>query len=429
MNGFPDATPLMDLASYTSTDTERWIPETDQHTDRSPFERDRARILHSSAFRRLAYKTQMMSPMGEGSSRTPRNRLTHSLECAQIGREIGQSLGCDPDLVDAAGLAHDLGHPPFGHTGEHALNEVAQACGGFEGNAQTLRLLTRIEPKRFTTREGSTISAGLNLTRATLDAATKYPWPRGGHPADPQSPKFGCYEDDQPVFTWLRAEAPGTSRCFEAQVMDWADDVAYSTHDVEDGIRAHRFDPNLLRSGPERCDLSILAAERYAPRWTDPEELIEALDRLLGQEWWPVAYDGSITAQAHLKNATSELINRFSTSAQNATRDHHGDRRLTRYGADLVIPRWTLLECAILKAIADRYVRQRDAEVRLRAHQRTVIAELAEAINHNPTQMQPQFLDQFNAASDDRGRLRAVVDQISVLTDAEALTLRSTPIR
>src|SRR5947199_1608671 len=204
----------MATAAYDDHDRARRATERDKAnpTSRSAFERDRARVLHSAALRRLAAKTQVVIV---GQSDFPRTRLTHSLECAQIGRELGAVLGADPDLVDAACLAHDLGHPPFGHNGEAALDEAARSCGGFEGNAQSLRVLTRLEAKV----EG----AGLNLTRATLDAATKYPWPRREGAA-----KFGVYPDDEPVFAWLRAGVAGEARCLEAQIMDWADDVAYS---------------------------------------------------------------------------------------------------------------------------------------------------------------------------------------------------------
>ncbi|NEB04296.1 deoxyguanosinetriphosphate triphosphohydrolase [Streptomyces sp. SID13726] len=405
---------------YDPQSTERWAPEPDKRPGRTAFQRDRARILHSAALRRLAGKTQVVTPgtRNQKWDASPRTRLTHSLECAQVGRELGAALGCDPDLVEAACLAHDLGHPPFGHNGEQALNEFAHDCGGFEGNAQSLRLLTRIEPKRFT-EEGS---VGLNLTRATLDAATKYPWPRGGH----TSHKFGVYEDDRPVFDWIRKESPGTRTTFEAQVMDWSDDVAYSVHDVEDGLHAGHVDPNCLHAEPERRAVFEVALGRYVPEDTDPAELAEALDRLQDQDWWPHGYDGSAVAQARLKDATSQLIGRFCLAAETATRARYGTGRLTRYGAELVVPHETRLECAVLKAVADRYVMQRAEQERLRADQRVVVAELAEALTARaPAGLDPQFRALFDQAPDDRARKRVIVDQIASLTDASARSLHA----
>ncbi|MFE9633055.1 deoxyguanosinetriphosphate triphosphohydrolase [Streptomyces sp. NPDC006463] len=417
-------------ALYDAADTERWAAEPDKRPGRTAFQRDRARVLHSAALRRLAGKTQVVTP-GTRSydwDASPRTRLTHSLECAQVGRELGAALGCDPDLVEAACLSHDMGHPPFGHNGEEALNEFAKDCGGFEGNAQSLRLLTRLEPKRFVPdpASGELVSVGLNLTRACLDAATKYPWARGGHPTDPGSVKFGAYEDDLPVFEWLRRGAPTDRKCFEAQVMDWADDVAYSVHDFEDGLHAGHLDPNLLFSEPERTAIWRVAIGRYVPADTEPEELRDALDRLMEQEWWPHGYDGSAVTQARLKDATSQLIGRFCLAAEGATREAYGSGRLTRYGAELVVPREARNECAVLKAVADLYVMQRDEQERIRADQRIVLAELAEALSARaPEGLDPQFRAIFDAAADDRARKRAVVDQIACLTDAAARSLHA----
>ncbi|MFC8277139.1 deoxyguanosinetriphosphate triphosphohydrolase [Streptomyces sp. NPDC057271] len=430
MEGFTDTPGITDTPGYDDNATERWAAEPDKRPGRTAFQRDRARVLHSSALRRLAGKTQVVTPgsLSHAWDASPRTRLTHSLECAQVGRELGAALGCDPDLVEAACLAHDMGHPPFGHNGEVALNDFAKDCGGFEGNAQSLRLLTRIEPKRFIadSATGRPVSVGLNLTRAALDAATKYPWPRGGHPENPDSPKFGVYEDDLPVFEWARQGAPAHRKCFEAQVMDWSDDVAYSVHDFEDGLHAGHIDPNMLFAEPERADIWAVAIGRYVPHDTDPQELAEALDRLVDQDWWPHGYDGSAVAQARLKDATSQLIGRFCLAAEGATRQAYGSGRLTRYGAELVVPRETRNECAVLKAVADRYVMQRAEQEALRADQRIILAELAEALTARaPEGLDPQFRAFFDAADDDRSRKRVIIDQIASLTDASAGTLHA----
>ncbi|GAA3765064.1 deoxyguanosinetriphosphate triphosphohydrolase [Micromonospora maritima] len=396
-------------------DAERLVAEAPKDTGygRSPFERDRARVLHSAAFRRLAAKTQVHAA---GTDDFLRTRLTHSLEVAQIAREIGARLGCDPDVVDTAGLAHDLGHPPFGHNGEYALDELAAACGGFEGNAQTLRVLTRLEAKVLTP-DGR--SAGLNLTRAALDAVGKYPWPRR-----PGERKFGVYADDRPVFDWLRAGAPpGARRCLEAQVMDWADDVAYSVHDVEDGIHGGYVDLRpLLVDADERRALCADVAAAYSGE--APEDLGEVLAELLAEPALAplAAYDGSHRALAALKATTSVLTGRFVSSVVAATEERHGPGPHRRYAADLVVPRRIRAQCALLKGIALRYVMRRPGARGRYARQRELLAELvAVLLDRSPDALDPVFGPLWREAPDDATRLRVVVDQVASLTDPAAL--------
>jgi dGTPase len=398
---------------YDQQATARWIPEPPKQSaesGRGPFLRDRARVLHSAALRRLAAKTQVVAV---GSGDFPRTRLTHSLECAQIGRELGAALGCDPDLVDAACLAHDLGHPPFGHNGEAALAEVAAHCGGFEGNAQSLRLITRLEAK--------TPGGGLNLTRATLDATLKYPWLGPGEDASAAG-KYGAYGDDAAVFAWIRAGAPTERPCLEAQVMDWADDVAYSVHDLEDGLHAGLVTFDLLRDPGERQVVARLTLAAYCPPgFATEDELAGEFARLLELDCWPRGFDGSLAASAAVKNLTSELIGRFCRAAQRATRPA-GHPPVRRYAADLAVPRQQRLECALLKGVTAHYVMSRSGVVAAQAREREIIAGLAARIAAGaPRTLEPLFRHGYEAASDDAARLRVVVDQVASLTDTSAL--------
>jgi dGTPase len=400
---------------YDDADEERWVMEAPKRAGRTAFARDRARVLHSAALRRLAAKTQVMVA---GQQDFPRTRLTHTLEVAQIGRELGGSLGCDPDLVEVAGLAHDLGHPPFGHNGEDALHHACLDIGGFEGNAQSLRVLSRLEAKTFApeSHERRGDSVGLNLTRASLDAATKYPWPRREG-----SRKFGVYADDMDVFTWLRKGAIEGRTSMESQVMDWADDVAYSVHDVEDAIHAGHLDIAVLRDADHRAALVADARESFALD-ADSGELEAALDRLLALDYWPSAYQGSLRGLAGLKNLTSSLIGRFCTAADRATREMHGAGRLTRYGARLEIPREVAMEVAILKALALRYVMRRIGADALYTQQQEVITELVDAMSRRGGDVLEPWLRQWwESADDDAGRLRVVIDQVASLTDVSVV--------
>jgi len=407
------------VSTYAAADRERWVREDPAHkqADRDDFARDRARVVHSASLRRLSAKTQVVQP---DSDDFVRNRLTHSLEVAQIGREFGAALGCDADVVDTACLAHDLGHPPFGHNGETALNEIAADIGGFEGNAQTLRLLTRLEAKRV---HADGRPAGLNLTRASLDAVTKYPWGRDEERWG--TGKFGVYPDDLEVFRWYRGSQPDGRRCLEAQAMDWSDDVAYSVHDVEDGVASGRLDLRALRSRSEMGPVIGMTRELYAPDLAEAQ-LEQAVDRVLATGWVPQSHHGSRIDLAALKDMTSLLIGRFVQSVEEATRAEHGDGPLTRYAADLVIPEDVRAECAVLKGTAAHFLMYTDERLSLMVDQRTQIQELVGAYRAEPlARLDPLHRGDFLAAADDGAALRVVIDQVASLSDPRAKVLHA----
>ncbi|WP_124039620.1 deoxyguanosinetriphosphate triphosphohydrolase [Neoactinobaculum massilliense] len=401
------------VENYTGSDEERWVAEPAKNPNRTSFERDRARVVHSSALRRLGAKTQVLGPESDDFIRT---RLTHSLEVAQIGRSLAKNFHADQDIVEAACLAHDLGHPPFGHNGESALAEVAKGIGGFEGNAQTLRILTRLEPKRLST-EGRV--AGLNLTRATLDATIKYPWGAGEGPLrrdGSRTRKFNVYEDDRPVYTWIR-DGHGPVKSAEAQMMDLSDDIAYSVHDVEDAVVRGYVDLGRFQDGEERDRVVEMTKKWYL--YDDVAALDAAFDRLVSEEQWPGSFTGTYEDLAEVKNLTSDLIGRFISAVVDATKAARGDAPLTRYTGDVVVPAGTAAEILILKGIAVEYVMEPRAHTPQYLEQRTLIFNLVDALLAHPENLEPHIYQHWRGA-DEATQLRLVVDQVASLTDQSA---------
>ena len=397
---------------YSAFDRARFLDEPAKRGGRTEFARDRARIIHSFALRRLAAKTQVAVPW---ATDFPRTRLSHSLECAQVGRELGAALGADPDLMEGACLAHDIGHPPFGHNGEEALNQIADSCGGFEGNAQSLRLLIRLEAKTVLP-DGKSI--GLNLTRASLDAATKYPWSRVK-----DAKKFGVYEDDLEIFNWYRTGIESGKTSMEAQIMDWSDDVAYSVHDLEDSLVSGQVKLDQLNIDLPK--LFTVAKQMYLADITEAEMQI-ALFSLQKLSCWPRYYDGTHRSLARLKDLASQLIGRFAQAAEVATQEKYGDGDLTRYSANLVVPRAQRVEVALLKSMAGHYVINADDSQIRYAEQQKLLTELVEAILESaPATLEGFFLQDWQQAQTDQQRLRVVIDQVASLTDPGAVALHN----
>jgi len=398
--------------TYSEHDSERFLNEPAKRAGRTEFMRDRARVIHSAALRRLAAKTQVAVPWENDFQRT---RLSHSLECAQIGRELGESLGADPDLQDTACLAHDLGHPPFGHNGEEALADIAKDFGGFEGNAQSFRLLVRLEAK---TVDGNGKSIGLNLTRASLDGATKYPWPRSQNPR-----KFGVYDDDVEVFNWMRKGAPVDKKCIEAQIMDWSDDCAYSVHDLEDAIFVNQV--SVANFANDYAQIFQVMRNDYGSDATE-QEAIDAHLRLSALSAWPHYFDGTHRSLARLKDSTSQLIGRFVLSAEVETRKIHGQGPLSRYGANLEIPREQVVEVDFLKAIAGYYLINAAHSQDRYAKQQVIIRELVEMLMASaPRDFDSIFIKAWNEAIDESAKMRVVIDQVAALTDPGAYVLHA----
>jgi dGTPase len=429
---------------------------------RGPFQVDRDRILYSLAFRRLAGVTQVVSP-GEGE--IFHNRLTHSIKVAQIARRFAENLGArypdvvnawgglDPEVAEAAALAHDLGHPPFGHAAEAELDllisaELAgatrpdqtgipgqssktdpqNAVEGYEGNAQSFRVVTELAVRRPESTHG------LDLTRATLNAVLKYPWHSGENPRLPT--KCGAYRCDSAAFRFARegarpaGQSPRFVRSLEAQIMDWADDVAYSVHDTEDFYRAGLIPlDRLAGSVLERerfLEVAAAQAERAGIAVNSDFQLIFTglFNRVRVRE----PYAGAQEQQQLLYDFVSSNIHRFVSATR--LREPPGSD-----GEAVSIPDDVGIEVFLLKQLLRMYVIENPALAAHRLGQRRAIRTLFQEFHSAAAERRWQLFpahhrDRARKIFEDRrlageipvsDRIRLVADTVASMTDRQAL--------
>jgi dGTPase len=397
---------------YDDDERERFYPDKTRGDDhRSPFERDRARIIHSAAFRRLQGKTQVF---GFGGSDFFRTRLTHSLEVAQIGKGIALKTGfADLDLVEAICLAHDIGHPPFGHTGEAQLHELMKESGGFEANAQNLRVLTKLEVK-------SSDYDGLNLTRATLDGVLKYKVPFCNTEID--ETKF-CYNED--IDLVQKISQGNMEKTFECQIMDWADEIAYSVHDLEDGIKAGMITTNILEDHVFRKkvenSLMVLSPQTFRNDW-------EFIERKISEALTPPGkQEHEKRRKAQRKALVAGLIDYFineTKAKEEGSIDH------SRYEHSLDVPEHKRNECALLKAIVWQAIisDEKIATVERKACSiiRGLFEELRDQTKNDALSMFPaDFRERLSTDLSKAEWYRVTCDYIAGMTDTYAMKVYS----
>jgi dGTPase len=345
---------------------------------RSAFQRDRDRIIHSTAFRRLQYKTQVFV-YHEGDHY--RTRLTHSLEVAQIARSLARGLGLNEDLAEALALAHDLGHTPFGHSGEEALNAAMKAYGGFAHNDQTLRILTSLE-RRYADFDG------LNLTWETLEGTVKH----NGPLKPPYSETVAAYNarQDLALSTWPSAEA---------QVAALSDDIAYDNHDLDDGFRAGLFTLDELAQAPLIGDC-LAEVRRTNRKLEDSRTIHEAVRRLINRMVNDVlAETRARAARAGVRSADDVRARHGALVAFSAAM-HEKEKGLRRF-------------------LHERMYRHHRV-TRMTTKARKVVADLFARFMREPDSLPPEWRAQVEK-KDARGRARVVADYIAGMTDRFAL--------
>ena len=392
---------------------------------RSAAQRDRDRILYSSALRRLAEVTQVVSP---DSGYVFHNRLTHSLQVAQVGRrlaerlnhlfpkEVDQSSGLDPDVVEAACLAHDLGHPPFGHLAEHVLNKAMAGAGGFEGNAQSFRIITRLAFR-------SPSHGGLDLTRATLSAVLKYPWLKDKNSLKVE--KWGAYLSEEDLFNFARMpHVQSLEPSIEAQLMNLADDITYSVHDMEDFYRAGRIPLHLLSSRDDQERLrffdDVFRRNSSNRAFSDRPALEEAFTNMVTVSFWlREAYSGRAEHRAALRGFTGELIDRYVRAISLRT---IGTRVELRIDEDLE------REMTMFKQLIWTYVIDAPSLATQQVGQSAVIETLFEtfcesALSSNPRLFPAFFREKLLQADSEIEKKRTCVDFIASLTEKQCINL------
>lgn len=402
------------------------LSRTPSSGDRGEFERDRDRILYSAQFRRLGGVTQVTSPVELHSFH---NRLTHSLEVAQIARRTAERLlrrdtsgsltdYLHPDVCEAAALAHDLGHPPFGHNGELVLDRLAVTpssvggpCdpSGYEGNAQSLRILTKLA-------KHSVDYEGLNLTAATLRASIKYPWVRG--PEGKEHEKFGAFPTERPLLDQLFDGLKPRAQTLEAQIMDLADDVAFSVHDLYDFITAGVI-PLREIVGITGAELrQLLAQDKKAGECSD-----EAFENVvLNLATLPVtdirtASRFSSDLVAGLKEWVSTNITRFTdTELSVEFQDDLPELKVSPEAGSEII---------ILKALTKYFVISSPALAVRQAGEAAILGKLYEVLLNDAVTASPALLSEEAKArlQVGNGPVRVVLDIISHMTDAQAIGL------
>ena len=402
---------------YTDDDEVRQTPEKSvRDEERSPFERDRSRIIHSAAFRRLQGKTQVIT-VGEGDFL--RTRLTHSLEVAQIGKGVALRLGANTDSVEAISLVHDIGHPPFGHAGEQELKSLMKSYGGFEANAQNIRVLTELETK-------SNDYSGLNLTRAVIDGQMKYKDTFNG-----KRKKF-IYCEDTEVMEWAGDKAESVSplshkgaKSFECQIMDWADDVAYAVHDLEDSIHTGYISYASLQDQHRGGEVIKRVICEFEDCSIDVSEVCESFVTILRRTFPPFqglyAVNGRQRQKAYRKQLASFLINRFIKATQRVESVTIPKDQLSyRYWYRVYIPIQYRVEVTFIKKLIEICVIEspqiRTLEEKGRYVVRTLFRKFMQGDNAKAL-LPEDWSERLDSDSSEEAKARLVSDYIAGMTD------------